>query len=257
MNTTPPPDDALGALCARWRSRTLAAGWRMPEDWSAPAAVRLAEAVLRGLEAEAPAAALGAARARAGVGVTEGLRDLGVLFETCSEVLPVAVTLAFAAGWETADVGPPARAASSGMSGLPGHDEFLARAEDTLAGVHGARGGGSPVLVIIDGRTAPDLQDDVLGRLARWERDVLLGEAVRAAFDADCPVGYDDGLAVVLGWSQPAERTASSVARVRALLTGASRHGSSLLRSPVRITVRPLPEDPGALRRLVTADEAA
>lgn len=226
----------------------------MPEDWAAPAVVPLAHAVLHGLAAEAPAEALGTARALADVGVTEGLRDVGALYDLCLASVPHSVTLAFASGWETADTGPDPHAAARGMSGLPQHAEFLARAADIFAGIDSTREGGSLVLVTIDGRVG---KAAAAARLVRWKRDVLLGEAVRLAFDAQYPTGYRDGVAVVLGRSEPAGHLLADVARVRATLAGLARKNPSILRAPVRITVRPLPEDLAALRRMIRVDDAA
>lgn len=253
MNKAPAGDDGLGTLCARWRRHTVAAGWRMPEDWSTPAAVPLAHAVLHGLPAEAPARALGAARALADVGVAEGLRDLGVLYDLCLTTVPQSVVVAFATGWETAETGPDPRHATRGMSGLPRHGEFLARAADVFAGIESTREGGSLVLVTIDGRVGGV---SAAGRLVRWKRDVLLGEAVRLSFGEDWPTGYRDGVAVVLGRPEPAGRMLASVARARDTLAGLARKNPSILRAPVRITVRPLPSDLDALRSLIDADHA-
>ncbi|WP_129783860.1 hypothetical protein [Promicromonospora panici] len=253
MKKSPAGDDGLGPLCARWRRHTVAEGWRMPEDWSTPAVVPLAYAVLNGLAAEVPAQALGTARALADVGVTEGLRDVGALYDLCLTTMPLSVTLAFAAGWETADTGPDPQAAARGMSGLPQHAEFLARAADVFAGIESTKDGGSLVLVTIDGRVG---KIGSAARLVRWKRDVLLGEAVRLSFGEDYPTGYRDGVAVVLGRSEPAGRVLASVARARATLTSLARQNPSILRAPIRITVQPLPEDLAALRSLITADAA-
>lgn len=253
MNMAPAGDDGLGTLCARWRRHTVAEGWRMPEDWSTPAVVPLAYAVLHGLPAEAPAQALGTARALADVGVTEGLRDVAALYELCLTPMPASVTLAFATGWETADTGPDPQLAARGMSGLPQHSEFLARAADVFAGIESTKDGGSLVLVTIDGRVG---KIGSAARLVRWKRDVLLGEAVRLSFGEDYPTGYRDGVAVVLGRSEPAGRVLASVARARATLTSLARKNPSILRAPIRITVQPLPEDLAALRSLI-ADDAA
>ncbi|MFI2363965.1 hypothetical protein [Promicromonospora sp. NPDC019610] len=251
----------MGTLCARWRRRSLADGWRLPDDWPAPAAVRLADAVLHDLRAETHAEALGTARALSGVGVVEGLRDVAALYDVHVKPVPTSVVLAFASGWEAADAGSGDLPVRAGMSGLPRHDEFLVRATDVLSGAQNAREGRSPVLVTIDGRL--DQDEDAGGpvgmaaHLARWERDVLLGEAVHLAFDADRPAGYHDGVAVVLDWSEPRGQVRAAVELARTTLARLSRHGAGVLRTPVRITVRALPDDPAALRRLVAVDEAS
>lgn len=225
----------------------------MPEDWSTAAVVPLAYAVMNRLAAEVPARALGTARALADVGITEGLRDVEVLYDLCLASMPSSVTLAFAAGWETTDTGPDPQVAARGMSGLPQHSEFLARAADVFAGIESTKEGGSLVLVTIDGRVG---RIGDAARLVRWKRDVLLGEAVRLSFGEDYPTGYRDGVAVVLGRSEPAGRVLASVARARATLTSLARKNPSILRAPVRINVQPLPEDLAALRGLITDDAA-
>lgn len=264
MDTTPARDDALGTLCARWRRRSLADGWRMPDDWPAPAAVRLADAVLNDLEPEQHAEALGTARALSGVGITEGLRDIGTLYAVHVKPVPASVMLAFATGWEAADAGPGELPVHAGMSGLPRREDFLERAADVLAGARGTREGRSPVLVTLDGRLdrddgAADTGGPVgaAAQVASWERDVLLGEAVHLAFDADQPAGYHDGVAMVLDWSEPRGQVRAAVEQARTTLNRLSRHGAGLLRTPVRITVRSLPDDPAALRKLVAADWAS
>ena len=61
----------------------------------------------------------------------------------------------------------------------------------------------------------------------------------------------------MLGRSEPAGHLLADVARVRATLTSLARKNPSILRAPVRITVRPLPEDLAGLRRMITVDDAA
>src|SRR4249920_2302873 len=77
-----------------WRRRSLATGWRMPDDWDTEAvdevlgacrnrALARGETGLAAVGATALAAAcagLGRSRARAGVGVAETIDDLAVLF---------------------------------------------------------------------------------------------------------------------------------------------------------------------------------
>jgi hypothetical protein len=77
-----------------WRRRSLATGWRMPEDWDSEAvdevlaacrnrALARGEAGLAAVGATALAAAcagLGRSRARAGIGIAETIDDLAALF---------------------------------------------------------------------------------------------------------------------------------------------------------------------------------
>src|SRR6266568_6533013 len=94
-------DRSAGPACLRdtqlrdeWRRRSLATGWRMPDDWDSEAvdevlaacrnrALARGEAGLAAVGASALTAAcagLGRSRARAGVGIAETIDDLAALF---------------------------------------------------------------------------------------------------------------------------------------------------------------------------------
>ncbi|MFD9891205.1 GGDEF domain-containing protein [Amycolatopsis sp. NPDC059027] len=79
-------DRTLRALRARWRTASLASGWRFPSDWGLPEVDAVCAAVVRqgkpavGSEAaERALAGLGRARAAAGAGLAETLTDLAAL----------------------------------------------------------------------------------------------------------------------------------------------------------------------------------
>lgn len=106
-------DETPGSLSARWRTRSLAAGWAMPEDWWTPAvdqairAIHAGGAVNRGHDLTRACSALGGARARAGVGIAEGMNDLAALFRELGKGDPPFVALrSFAAGWTEASFAP-------------------------------------------------------------------------------------------------------------------------------------------------------
>ncbi len=246
--TTRTPDE-VGDLCARWRAGSLADGWSVPEDWAVPAVVLLARAVTEDAELTTHARALGTARSHSGVGIGEGVRDLATLFVARGSATPVGAVLAFTQGWEEAEALLEPAVARAGMSGLSPVEEFGSRCADVAEGVRRAQEGGRPVVVAVDGRAG------VLGRLRRWERDVLVGEAVRVAFDPDVPTGYRDGVALALSWTtsvmDPPEQ-AHGVEALRETLAGWARRRHGILRDPARIvcTFAPLHE-PDALRVLI------
>ncbi|NUR89822.1 MAG: hypothetical protein HOY71_37565 [Nonomuraea sp.] len=101
--------DIPGSLLAEWRSRSLAAGWSLPEDWWTPAVEHAIKAVNRGHDLSRACLALGGARARAGVGIAEGLTDLAALF-TALDLgdPPFAALRSFATGWTEASFAPMA-----------------------------------------------------------------------------------------------------------------------------------------------------
>jgi hypothetical protein len=72
-------DRLLRALRARWRTASLASGWRFPSDWSLPEVDAVCAAVVKGGETEVPLAGLARARAAAGAGLAETLADLAAL----------------------------------------------------------------------------------------------------------------------------------------------------------------------------------
>ncbi|MDS0135149.1 MULTISPECIES: GGDEF domain-containing protein [unclassified Amycolatopsis] len=81
--STPAERDAsLRALRARWRTASLAAGWRFPSDWALPEVDAVCAAVMakgRVEAAETALAGLARARAAAGAGLAETLADLAAL----------------------------------------------------------------------------------------------------------------------------------------------------------------------------------
>ncbi|QKV76236.1 GGDEF domain-containing protein [Amycolatopsis sp. Hca4] len=84
-DTPPTPaerDASLRALRARWRTASLAAGWRFPSDWALPEVDAVCAAVMakgRVEAAETALAGLARARAAAGAGLAETLTDLAAL----------------------------------------------------------------------------------------------------------------------------------------------------------------------------------
>ena len=82
--TDPESDRQLRALRARWRTASLASGWRFPSDWALPEVDAVCAAVLRGGKPEIPLAGLARARAAAGAGLAEVLTDLAALHAVLS-----------------------------------------------------------------------------------------------------------------------------------------------------------------------------
>ncbi|GAA3540104.1 hypothetical protein GCM10022222_24680 [Amycolatopsis ultiminotia] len=77
----------LRALRARWRTASLAAGWRFPSDWALPEVDAVCAAVVRhgSEDAETALAGLGRARAASGAGLSETLSDLAALHAVLAE----------------------------------------------------------------------------------------------------------------------------------------------------------------------------
>ncbi|MEU7786064.1 GGDEF domain-containing protein [Amycolatopsis sp. NPDC049159] len=82
-------DRSLRALRARWRTASLAAGWRFPSDWALPEVDAVCAAVMakgRVEAAETALAGLARARAAAGAGLAETLADLAALHAVLDHV---------------------------------------------------------------------------------------------------------------------------------------------------------------------------
>lgn len=69
----------LRKLRARWRTASLASGWRFPSDWALPEVDVVCSAAVRGTDTEPALTRLARARASAGAGLTEVLGDVAAL----------------------------------------------------------------------------------------------------------------------------------------------------------------------------------
>lgn len=83
--TDPDTDRSLRELRAKWRTASLASGWRFPSDWALPEVDAVCAAAIRGGGTEVPLAGLARARAAAGAGLAEVLTDLAALHAVLSD----------------------------------------------------------------------------------------------------------------------------------------------------------------------------
>jgi hypothetical protein len=72
-------DRALRVLRARWRTASIANGWRFPSDWPLPEVDLVCASVISETDVCQALASLGRARAQAGAGLDETLTDLAAL----------------------------------------------------------------------------------------------------------------------------------------------------------------------------------
>ncbi|HEX2130587.1 MAG TPA: GGDEF domain-containing protein [Actinophytocola sp.] len=66
-------------LRARWRTASIAAGWRFPSDWGLPEVDAVCSSAVREADLTGALASLGRARAQSGAGLDETLTDLAAL----------------------------------------------------------------------------------------------------------------------------------------------------------------------------------
>jgi len=174
MTFSPVPyPDGSAAFLERWRAASIAGAWAYPSDWSGPAVTGMAIAVQCGAGIEAAAAELGTFRADRGVGLTEGLDDLAVLFQHATNAdAPYAATRSFAASWvEATSAALADRGAIDALTGLVTRAYLVPRlrelyAEAAARGIHPDQ---ERCLVVIDRRP----------HLARWQRVIYAGQVGR------------------------------------------------------------------------------
>ena len=124
------------ALLRSWESASISSVWLRPGDWYTPAAEALAEALHLGLDTAPAAFRLGQARAAAGVGITESIDDMAVLFRSAGfQSAPIRSIRSLCEGWTERDTAPiVAPTMTDAESGL-GTPEYLVQ---RLAEVYGA-----------------------------------------------------------------------------------------------------------------------
>ncbi|RJQ83224.1 hypothetical protein [Amycolatopsis panacis] len=182
-------DRHLRALRARWRTASLAAGWRFPSDWALPEVDAVCAAVVRhgSNGAEMALAGLARARAAAGAGLSETLSDLAALHAVLAD--PTAVD-----GFVSPDVdATPARLLRvTALAWADVATDQLVHTEvtDPLTGLPSAAYLRTRLGEVYRGETGDDhvllvVRVD-LGEVSGWPRlttMILVADAVRAVFD--------------------------------------------------------------------------
>lgn len=231
-------------LVDEWRSRSVETVWLRPGDWYTPAVDALAEAIQGGLDTAPAAFRLGEARAASGVGITEAIDDLALVFKAAGyEDTPIRSVRSLCEGWTG---GNPAVQQFGTMtdpeSGL-GTVEYLAQ---RLVEVYGAAGRVSEIvtethaLVIVD---VSVVDSDVWQRIAR---NAAVGAALKAAYGDGHPMAHiRDGVYGVL--VRRGEALGAGIASLREQISerALSMRVGNLTRQPPRVWVEALPESHG------------
>ena len=183
---------AFRALRSRWRTTSLAAGWRFPNDWALSEVDAVCEAAVNEADLTGPLSRLGAARAESGAGLEETLQDLAALHAVLSdtsgvtalvapriEATPAKLLTVTALGW-AAVVGDQAATceAEDSLTGLTTPAYLRTRLREVYrdAEVTGRRPGDHHVLLFV----SLDLS-----RTSGWSRLVamaLVADALRTVF---------------------------------------------------------------------------
>jgi len=229
------------ALVEEWRAMSVESVWLRPGDWYTPAVDALAEAVQAGLDTAPAAFRLGASRAAAGVGITEAIDDLAIVFKAAGyEETPIRSVRSLCEGWTG---GNPANPAGGGMtdpeSGL-GTPEYLSQ---RLSEVYGkAKRNGETVtethaLVVVD---VSVVDSDIWQRIAR---NAAVGAALKSAYGEGHPMAHlRDGVYAVL--VRRGEALGAGIASLRGHISerALSMRVGNLTRQPPRVWVESLPE---------------
>lgn len=228
-------------LLQKWQTTSIHSVWLRPGDWYTPATEALVEALEARLDTAAAAFRLGQARSSAGVGITEAIDDMAVLFRTAGyESAPIRSIRALCEGWtEGSMASPSAPHMADPESGL-GTAEYLTQ---RLAEVYGAaQRSGTEVphthaLVMVDVSVA---DTDPWQRLAR---NAAVGEALRGAYGDGHPVArLCDGLYAVLVERGPLLGEGVAALREHISDRAITMRVGNLMRQPPRVWIESLPE---------------
>ncbi len=230
-----------GTLVEQWRSASVDSVWLRPGDWFTPAVVAIAESLESGMDTAPAAARLGSARALAGVGITEAIDDLAMLYRAAGfEETPTRALRALCEGWSAGQsdvrVGSGMRDPESGL----GTVDYLSQ---RLVEVYGkARESQQRVrdthcLVIVD---VSVIDSDVWQRIAR---NAAVGAALKSAYGDTHPMAFlRDGVYAVLVERGPDMGTGLATLRDHISDRAHSMRVGNLTRQPPRVWVEALPD---------------
>lgn len=214
------------ALRSRWRTASIASGWRFPSDWAVAEVDLVCAAVLSGAEPDDALVKLGRARAMAGSGLGETLQDVAALHAVLSapehsdgmvaadpDAMPARLLRVTALAWSDVLVRQLAHTeACDGLTGLANAAYLRARLREVYR--EGAATGVDArcryVLVVM----SPDLSDTTgWSRLAAM---VLLADVLRAVFDGGQTLATV-GTATMVVLAERDDRLSERVATAREL----------------------------------------
>jgi len=227
-------------LLNRWESASLDGVWLRPGDWYTPATEALAEALEGGLDTAPAAFRLGQARATSGVGITESIDDMAVLFRAAGcAAAPIRSIRALCEGWTEGDAAPlqePVMSdAESGLGTMPYLVQRLAEVYGR-ADRAGLNVNESHALVVVDVAVA---DSDPWQRIAR---NAAVGKALREAYGAGHPMArLSDGIYVVLVERDAELGRGIATLRDHISTSAVTMRVSNLMRQPPRVWIESLP----------------
>jgi len=232
------------ALLRRWESASLGTVWRRPGDWFTPAAEALVEALESRLDTTPAAFRLGQARAGAGVGITEAIDDMAVLFRAAGfESAPIRAIRALCEGWTEGEAAQRiVPAMNDPESGLGTLDYLVARLGELYGAAErsGDKVSASYALVLVD-VAAEDA--DPWHRVAR---NAAIGHSLQDAYGKGHPMArLADGLYAVLVERGPALGRGVADLRDHISHRAIQMRVGNLMRQPPRVWIETLPDAHG------------
>lgn len=245
-----PVHPATGVLLRQWETASVDSVWLRPGDWYTPAAEALAEALEAHLDTAPAAYRLGQARSAAGVGITESIDDMAVLFRSAGfESAPIRSIRALCEGWTEGDTAPiSVPTMSDPESGLGTTEYFTRRLAEVYGSAQraGRHVGENHALVVVD---VAVVDPDPWQRMAR---NAAVGQALTDAYGEGFPMArVADGLYAVL-----VERGLALGEGIAALRDHISDRATvmrvgNLIRQPPRVWIESLPAEPGYVTALL------
>ena len=234
------PVSGASALLDRWERASLDSVWLRPGDWYTPAAEAVVEALEARLDTAPCAFRLGEARSAAGVGITEAIDDLAVLFRAAGyEAAPIRSIRSLCEGW-TAGSTPTldAPTMTDAESGL-GTCEYLTHRLAEVYGQAARRGycvNDTHALVMVD------VSVDNTDPWQRMSRNAAIGSALCSAYGEGHPMArMGDGLYAVL--VERGDALGAGIANLRQHIShhATALKANNLMRQPPRVWIESLP----------------
>jgi hypothetical protein len=229
-------------LRTAWSARSLDRAWLKPHDWYSREVDAVTERIAAGLDPMCALEELGAARAGAGVGLDEALRDLRCLAEIVGPGLdPWESALALSRGWNDATarrrLPAPVIDPATDLATLP----YLAvRLRELYDAAPPARQGlqASHCLIVVDTATA------CTDPWQRFHRGIVLGEIMHQLFkDGSSLVSLGECSGAALALVKRSRALGATTRRVKSHLNKAMAQlqQDGVARHPVRVWVEQLP----------------
>ncbi len=246
------PSATRQSLLREWESASVDSVWLRPGDWYTPAAEALVEALDARLDTAPAAFRLGQARAAAGVGITEAIDDMAVLFRSAGyESAPIHSIRSLCEGWTEGDsVSHAGTQMHDPESGLGTADYLVQRLAEVYGSAerYGQRVPDTHALVMVD----VSVEDtDPWQRLAR---NAAVGQALTGAYGSGYPMSrLSDGLYAVLvergaglgiGLAELRDHIGDKAVQMRV---------ANLVRQPPRVWIESLPATHRYAHELVEA----